>query len=242
MPKDKSRVTEAQNDILCRFFEENPEVIRGYKKTPRYIEAVQTKWKKITPHLNSLGPTKDHKSWAKYLCNMKAKLKQNRVKWSKNSDGTGPIICNAEDFSEVKLRMLQVLKVSLNSQDTQKPNTSDLDLQEDTKLEQNDDDNFEDPYPWHEADDSKTPAQTHNPSYIKLRKSESPAPEIPQVLSSHNECGDEFDTFGKNIAQQLRALPLPLALETQEMLLSVIRKQRLSVLNNTQNSTDPLDK
>ncbi|XP_059058409.1 uncharacterized protein LOC131851864 [Achroia grisella] len=241
MPKEKLRVTDAQNDVLCRFFEEHPEVIRGYKKSPRYIEAVQTKWKKITPHLNSLGPPKDHKSWAKYLCNMKAKLKQKPIKWSKTNDGTGSIICNAEDFNEIKLRMLQVLQVSLSSQDTQKPNTSDTSLnQEETKIEQNDEDSFEDPYPWHEADDSNKTVQSQ--SYIKLRRSQSPTSTTPQVVSSHNEWSDEFDTFGKNIAQQLRTLPLPLALHTQEMLLAVIRKQRLRMLNNTQNSVDPLDK
>ncbi|KAM3959004.1 uncharacterized protein ACR2FA_004971 [Aphomia sociella] len=239
MPKDKLRVTDAQNNLLCRFFEDNPEVIKGYKKTSKHIEAVQTKWKKIAPQLNTLGPSRDYKAWAKYLCDLKAKLKRKRIKWSQKSNGTGPIICNAADFSEIKIRMLQVLKESLNAQDTQESHTSDADLDEETKLEHNDDDSYEETYPWHESDNKTSSTQHQNSSYIKLPTESSTT--VPQVFTNLNENGDEFDTFGKNIAQQLRTLPLPVALETQEMLLAVVRKQRLRALSYY-NTIDPLDK
>lgn len=46
-----------------------------------------------------------------------------------------------------------------------------------------------------------------------------------------NTDSDEFDLFGKIIAQQLRLLPLETALETKEMLLAVVRKQRVKIAN-----------
>lgn len=63
--KKQKKVTVAQQEVLCEFFEENPEVIRGYKKKPNCIEAVQSKWMEVTPRLNELGPPRTYKDWAK---------------------------------------------------------------------------------------------------------------------------------------------------------------------------------
>lgn len=69
---------------------------------------------------------------------------------------------------------------------------------------------------------------------------------VDNVLHPYLTRGDEFDTFGKNMAQQLRCMPLELALETQEMLIAVLRKQRLKLItqNVSQskdiNTSDPL--
>ncbi|KAL0821609.1 hypothetical protein ABMA28_005059 [Loxostege sticticalis] len=43
---------------------------------------------------------------------------------------------------------------------------------------------------------------------------------------------DEFDLFGQTIAEQLRQLPLGIALETEEMLLATVRKQRMRVADD----------
>lgn len=51
---------------------------------------------------------------------MKAKLKKKRIKWRQNSDGSGPIICNADEFNEIKLRMLQVLRKDITSENMSK--------------------------------------------------------------------------------------------------------------------------
>ncbi|KAI8438094.1 hypothetical protein MSG28_010733 [Choristoneura fumiferana] len=106
----KTKVTNAQIDVLCTFFEENPELVLGYKKTPKNFKAVFVKWQKITPHLNSLGVQKDPSQWAKYLRNHRANLKHRNFKWKQNRNGSGPIICNADDFSEIAFRMLQVFR------------------------------------------------------------------------------------------------------------------------------------
>lgn len=68
---------------------------------------------------------------------------------------------------------------------------------------------------------------------------------IENIALTHFVDGDEFDTFGKNIAQQLRFMPLELALETQEMLLAILRRQRLKATtqydnNNPDTNKDPL--
>ncbi|XP_053625557.1 uncharacterized protein LOC128683690 [Plodia interpunctella] len=47
----------------------------------------------------------------------------------------------------------------------------------------------------------------------------------PQRLSYAGN--DEFDLFGQTIAQQLRQMPLECALETEEMILATIRRQRV---------------
>lgn len=49
-----------------------------------------------------------------------------------------------------------------------------------------------------------------------------------------NKLGDdEFDLFGRTIAQQLRQLPLEVALETEEVILATIRRQRIKLLKPT---------
>ncbi|CAG4934562.1 unnamed protein product [Colias eurytheme] len=48
---------------------------------------------------------------------------------------------------------------------------------------------------------------------------------------------DEFDLFARTIAQQLRQLPLEAALETEELILSIIRRQRIK-LSSTPASTE----
>lgn len=83
-------------------------------------------------------------------------------------------------------------------------------------------------------------SEINKPEYIQLIPNDTPPPDLrPQFLMD-----DEFDYFGRNVALQLRTLPLPVALETQEMLLSVLKKQRLKVLNGISSSTcpDPLSK
>ncbi|XP_041974617.1 uncharacterized protein LOC121729943 isoform X2 [Aricia agestis] len=44
---------------------------------------------------------------------------------------------------------------------------------------------------------------------------------------------DEFGLFGQTVAEQLRQLPLEVALETEEMILSTIRSQRIKILAST---------
>lgn len=49
-----------------------------------------------------------------------------------------------------------------------------------------------------------------------------------------NKLGDdEFDLFGRTIAQQLRQLSLEVALETEEVILATIRRQRIKLLKPT---------
>ncbi|KAI8438098.1 hypothetical protein MSG28_010733 [Choristoneura fumiferana] len=45
-----------------------------------------------------------------YLRNHRANLKHRNFKWKQNRNGSGPIICNADDFSEIAFRMLQVFR------------------------------------------------------------------------------------------------------------------------------------
>lgn len=54
---------------------------------------------------------------------------------------------------------------------------------------------------------------------------------LQKVSTQHfsNVTNDEFDLFGQTIAQQLRQLPLEIALETEEMILSTVRKQRIKL-------------
>lgn len=63
-----------------------------------------------------------------YLSNVKTKLKRKRIKWRENSDGSGPIISNTGDFSQIYLRMLQVLKGSPISYDADSSSSQSLKL------------------------------------------------------------------------------------------------------------------
>ncbi|CAF4935604.1 unnamed protein product [Pieris macdunnoughi] len=59
---------------------------------------------------------------------------------------------------------------------------------------------------------------------------------LEKVSSQHfsnNSGDDEFDLFGRTIAQQLRQLPLEAALETEEVILATIRQQRIKLLKQT---------
>lgn len=84
------------------------------------------------------------------------------------------------------------------------------------------------------------PEKTNGNDFGTFRKNVS----IENIALTHFVDGDEFDTFGKNIAQQLRFMPLELALETQEMLLAILRRQRLKATtqydNNPDTNKDPL--
>ncbi|RVE50665.1 hypothetical protein evm_004697 [Chilo suppressalis] len=225
------QISARQTDVLCTFFEENPEVIIGYKKTTKCINAVQSKWRKITPQLNSLGKVKDHRSWAKYLCNIKAKLRRKKIKWHQNVDGHGSIISNTDDFNEIELRMLQVLqKNAIPELDTQDVSKLELEIEDNVKADESSSDTIE--HSW-----LSTERPANNRTFIKLLDSDSPLLETQVQTVQTDSAGDEFDTFGKNIAQQLRTLPIPEALETQEMLLSVLRTQRLKVLKKLSSFT-----
>ncbi|CAF4882880.1 unnamed protein product [Pieris macdunnoughi] len=65
------------------------------------------------------------------------------------------------------------------------------------------------------------------------RKIKGPLPKAVDVLEKATQhfsnTNDEFDLFGQTIAEQLRQLPLEIALETEEMLLSTVRKQRIKL-------------
>lgn len=50
-----------------------------------------------------------------------------------------------------------------------------------------------------------------------------------EKVSTQHFSNDEFDLFGQTIAQQLRQLPLEIALKTEEMILSTVRKQRIKL-------------
>lgn len=56
---------------------------------------------------------------------------------------------------------------------------------------------------------------------------------VQKVSSQYrfNREHDEFDLFGQTVAEKLRQLPLEMALETEEMILSTIRMQRVSLLS-----------
>ncbi|XP_030033960.2 uncharacterized protein LOC115450119 [Manduca sexta] len=221
----KLRVNAAQTQLLCTFFEENPEVIKGYKKTPECVDVVQTKWKKITQQLNTLGPSRDHRGWAKYLCDMKAKLKRKHIKWKQNSNGKGAVMCNADEFNEIKLRMLQVMrKYPTDTHKSHDSSLSDLEIENVKEPDISNDD----------IDPKKSPNVSNDSINERLA---SPPLGSEFVIEYDN---DDFDAFGKHIAEQLRTMPHPVALETQEMLLSILRKQKL--LNSICNTIDPLEK
>nr|XP_037874534.1 uncharacterized protein LOC119628408 isoform X2 [Bombyx mori] len=50
-----------------------------------------------------------------------------------------------------------------------------------------------------------------------------------EKVSTQHFSNDEFDLFGQTIAEQLRQLPLEIALKTEEMILSTVRKQRIKL-------------
>ncbi|KAJ8735308.1 hypothetical protein PYW07_006928 [Mythimna separata] len=230
----RPRVTPEQSSILCNFFEENPEIVRGYKRSPKCLDKVQNKWKNITPHLNAVGPPRDHRAWAKYLCDMKAKLKRKSIKWRQSCDGKDPVMCNIDDFSEIRLRMLQVLRTDVtSSQESQ--DTSDLESTADNNNEDQDNNNEGETYEM----DSSLPEEPPDvkPKLELLQENGLVLHDTPPDLQPRQLAfEDEFDHFGKNVAEQLRTLPLLVALETQEMLLTVLKKQRLKVLS----TSDPL--
>ncbi|KAL4714254.1 hypothetical protein ACJJTC_009606 [Scirpophaga incertulas] len=85
----------------------------------------------------------------------------------------------------------------------------------------------------------RTPTRKSNKKKDPLLKA---VDALEKVTSHHfsNIDNDEFDLFGQTIAQQLRQLPLVIALETEETILSVIRRQRTRVLTQSSSSRNPL--
>ncbi|XP_073957086.1 uncharacterized protein [Choristoneura fumiferana] len=239
----KTKVTNAQIDVLCTFFEENPELVLGYKKTPKNFKAVFVKWQKITPHLNSLGVQKDPSQWAKYLRNHRANLKHRNFKWKQNRNGSGPIICNADDFSEIAFRMLQVFRKGKSKpHGSQNSNVSCFNSESDVKAEPNSEletivikEELERDSDLNDVDRNELTQSIPMGTQIFLSSNE----ETPQAFVNASNVTDEFDIFARNMAQQLRALPIDIALETQEIMWSVIFKQRLKVVNDV---GDPLEK
>ncbi|XP_048489234.1 uncharacterized protein LOC105393017 isoform X1 [Plutella xylostella] len=257
MPKEKKqkRITAAQQSKLCDFFEANPEVLRGYKKNPDCMEDVQNKWKKVTTSLNSLGPHRDHKSWPKvkrwYLSNVKSKLKKKTIKWKRKVDGSGPLICNANDFDEMALRMIQVLRKEEEAPESDKnaihiPNTNErietfANQKEETESDPDQTSTNDDQSMTEDAtDNNSTPFKPHKNAQIVDRKIGDTAAEYKKADPGHHKWSnlieeptrgeeDEFDTFGRHIAQQLRSLPLGVALKTQELLLFTVRRERLKL-------------
>ncbi|XP_028038280.1 uncharacterized protein LOC114249014 [Bombyx mandarina] len=65
-------------------------------------------------------------------------------------------------------------------------------------------------------------------SYTR-ENTENMAVDALENVSTQHFSNDEFDLFGQTIAQQLRQLPLEIALKTEEMILSTVRKQRIKL-------------
>lgn len=69
------------------------------------------------------------------------------------------------------------------------------------------------------------------------------AENVPErVITPHTPQSntDEFHLFGLTVAEQLRQLPLETALVTEEMILAVIRKQRIKTANrHSHHQTEP---
>ncbi|CAG9796939.1 unnamed protein product [Diatraea saccharalis] len=124
--------------------------------------------------------------------------------------------------------MLQVLRKNQNQLEEE----SDLndvcvsDVETEANVRHNENSCDTDDNTWQESEKA-----SNNVTFIKLLDSDSPLLETRQPTLQTVSDSDEFDTFGRNIAQQLRTLPIPVALETQEILLSVLRKQRLKFLH-----------
>lgn len=75
-------------------------------------------------------------------------------------------------------------------------------------------------------------------SAVNVSKRGINSPHIPQTNK------DEFHLFGQTVAEQLRQLPLETALETEEMVLAVIRKQRVKLANRSsskETESEPVD-
>nr|XP_037874533.1 uncharacterized protein LOC119628408 isoform X1 [Bombyx mori] len=65
-------------------------------------------------------------------------------------------------------------------------------------------------------------------SYTR-ENTENMAVDALEKVSTQHFSNDEFDLFGQTIAEQLRQLPLEIALKTEEMILSTVRKQRIKL-------------
>ncbi|GBP34895.1 hypothetical protein EVAR_26484_1 [Eumeta japonica] len=94
----------------------------------------------------------------------------------------------------------------------------------------------------HEDVPRSTPSPPPPPKEEKTHQSaKSPSPEADVVDEQETEftsvqmaeqTENEFDLFGRIVSLQLQSLPLDVALETQELLMSVLRKQRVKVLRS----------
>ena len=73
-------MTSAQTRILCRFFEENTELVRGYEVTPESMTKYNAKWKNITEVLNANGPPRDRWAWSMVHTFSKHSIQYNVVK------------------------------------------------------------------------------------------------------------------------------------------------------------------
>lgn len=96
---------------------------------------------------------------------------------------------------------------------------------------------------------TQTPVEStenNEETYEPLRAinvSERASPNIPHANMPCIQA-DEFHLFGQTVAEQLRQLPLETALETEEMILAIIRKRRVEIanrLNETNLETDDLE-
>ncbi|XP_047523546.1 uncharacterized protein LOC125061949 isoform X1 [Pieris napi] len=84
-----------------------------------------------------------------------------------------------------------------------------------------------------QATSTESESQNNTVPSRNKRKIKDPLPNAVDVLEKATQhfsnTYDEFDLFGQTIAEQLRQLPLEIALETEEMLLSTVRKQRIKL-------------
>ncbi|KAI8438097.1 hypothetical protein MSG28_010733 [Choristoneura fumiferana] len=160
-----------------------------------------------------------------YLRNHRANLKHRNFKWKQNRNGSGPIICNADDFSEIAFRMLQVFRKGKSKpHGSQNSNVSCFNSESDVKAEPNSEletivikEELERDSDLNDVDRNELTQSIPMGTQIFLSSNE----ETPQAFVNASNVTDEFDIFARNMAQQLRALPIDIALETQEIMWSV---------------------
>ncbi|XP_049882849.1 uncharacterized protein LOC126378491 [Pectinophora gossypiella] len=82
----------------------------------------------------------------------------------------------------------------------------------------------EDMYPQISVAEDDLRSSTETPQMTDIRK------ELRQIIGGDEK--DEFDVFGQNVSLQLKQLPLEYALESQEMIMRMLKEQRVKCMRH----------
>ncbi|CAH0712912.1 unnamed protein product, partial [Brenthis ino] len=227
-----SHPSQIQIQRLLNFFQQNPELVKGFSKMPSARDAARRKWEKFAVELNRMGGCiKSWKQWTKYWADKKSAVKKKGALRFRTRNEPGGSTIELNSTEEKILALMGAANAAINKQNLK---TNSVEDQNATKTASNIFDEMESmclPEP------KASPSSYHDPLEHTMSPNISPkASEPPSPPSPSRSIDTEPETSPRPLSPSgSRIQPSPLELHSEsrrEPERKYLRARRLDRLQN----------